>query len=70
MLPPVGLSPEKIDKILRELVQLEKNTIIPTYNTLTATYEINGKLIFVLWAIAGEMRPYKTKIYHVKGTSD
>lgn len=70
MLPPVGLSPEKIDKILKKLVQLEKNTIMPTYNTLTATYEIDGKLILVLWAIAGEMRPYKTKVHHIKGVSD
>ncbi len=67
VLPPVGLSPEKIDKILKELVQLEKNSIMPTYNTLTATYEIEGKMILVLWAIAGEMRPYKTKVHHVKG---
>lgn len=70
ILPPDGLSPEKIDKILKELVQLEKNTIIPTYNTLMGTYEIDGKLILVLWAIAGEMRLYKTKVHHVKGTSN
>lgn len=69
VLPPVGVSPEKIDKILKDLVQLEKNSIMPTYNTLTATYEIDGKLILVLWAIAGEMRPYKTKVHHVKGDS-
>lgn len=69
VLPPVGLSPEKIDKILKDLVQLEKNSIMPSYNTLTATYEIDGKLILVLWAIAGEMRPYKTKVHHVKGES-
>lgn len=70
VLPPAGLSPEKIDKILKELVQLEKNAIMPTYNTLTAIYEIDSKMILVLWAIAGEMRPYKTKVHHVKGVSD
>jgi ATP-dependent DNA helicase RecG len=43
---------------------------MPTYNTLTATYEIDGKLILVLWAITGEMRPYKTKVHHIKGVSD
>lgn len=70
VLPPIGLSPEKIDIIQKELVQLEKNAIIPTYNTLTAVYEIQGKLILVLWAIAGEMRPYKAKVQHIKGKSD
>ena len=54
VLPPLGLSPERIDKILKELVQLEKITITPTYNTLTATYDIEGKTILVLGAIAGE----------------
>jgi ATP-dependent DNA helicase RecG len=29
VLPPVGLSPEKIDKILKELVQLEKTPSCP-----------------------------------------
>ncbi|MDI4479557.1 ATP-binding protein [Moraxella osloensis] len=42
VLPPVGLSPEKIDKIQKELVQLEKNAIMPIYNTLTAMYKIQG----------------------------
>lgn len=70
VLPPIGLSSEKIDIIQKELVQLEKNAIIPTYNTLTAVYEIQGKLILVLWAIAGEMRPYKAKVQHIKGKSD
>ncbi|WNP27005.1 ATP-binding protein [Moraxella sp. DOX410] len=66
MLPPVGLSLERIDKILKELVQLEKNTIMPTYNTLTATYDIEGKTILVIWAIAEEIRPYETKVYQSK----
>ena len=55
VLPPLGLSPERIDKILKELVQLEKNTITPTYNTLTATYAIEGKTISVLWRLQGNI---------------
>ena len=66
VIPPLGLSPERIDKILKELVQLEKNTITPTYNTLTATYDIEGKTILVIWAIAEEIRPYETKVYQSK----
>ena len=48
-LHPVGLSHEKIDKILKELVQLEKNTIMLTYNTLTVTYNYN----FGCYCLAG-----------------
>ena len=62
VLPPVGLSPEKIDTIQKELLQLGKNAISPAYHTLTEVYEIEGKNILVLWAVAGEMRPYKCRI--------
>lgn len=60
-LPPKGLQPEQIDKIHKELLQLEKHDIVPAFHTLTATYEIQGKLILVLWAVGGEMRPYRAK---------
>lgn len=70
VLPPAGLSPEKIDKIQKELLNLERTAIIPAYNTLSAVYSIEGKLILVLWVIAGEMRPYKTKISHGKDKTD
>ncbi|STZ76534.1 Fic family protein [Bergeriella denitrificans] len=62
ILPPVGLSPEKIDNIQKELLQLEKNAITPAYHTLTEVYEIEGKSVLVLWAVAGEMRPYKCRV--------
>lgn len=60
-LPPKGLQPEQIDKIHRELLQLEKHDIVPAFHTLTATYNIQDKLILVLWAVGGEMRPYRAK---------
>ncbi|ETD72230.1 transcriptional regulator, partial [Pelistega indica] len=60
-LPPVGLRSEQIDVIQKELVSLEKNAIQPSFNTLTATYNIQGKLILVLWVVGGEVRPYKAK---------
>ncbi|OBW92958.1 transcriptional regulator [Gallibacterium genomosp. 3] len=60
-LPPTGLAYEQVDKIRKELLQLEKSAIVPTFHTLTATYEIQGKLILVLWAVGGEMRPYRAK---------
>ena len=70
VLPPVGLAAEKIDKIQKELLNLERTAIIPAYNTLSAIYDIKGKLILVLWVIAGEMRPYKTKVSHGKDKTD
>ena len=60
-MPPVGLPPTKIDDIRKQLLQLEKNAITPSFHTLTATYEIQNKLILVIWAVAGEMRPYRAK---------
>lgn len=56
-LPPIGLSPNEIDRIQKELLNLERNAIQPSFNTLTATYEIQGKTILVLWAVGGEVRP-------------
>lgn len=60
-LPPVGVLPSEIDRIQKELLFLERNAIQPSFNTLTATYEIQGKTVLVLWAVGGEVRPYKAK---------
>ncbi|KPQ22773.1 MAG: putative transcriptional regulator containing an HTH domain and an uncharacterized domain shared wi [Halomonas sp. HL-48] len=60
-LPPAGLLPEHIDAIQKELLNLGHSAIAPQYHPLTATYEIQGKTILVLWAPGGETRPYKAK---------
>lgn len=60
-MPPIGLQPKQIDDIRKQLLQLEKNAITPSFHTLTATYEIQNRLILVIWAMAGEMRPYRAK---------
>ncbi|WP_446497425.1 AlbA family DNA-binding domain-containing protein, partial [Halomonas sp. BC2] len=60
-LPPAGLLPEQIDAIQKELLNLGHSAIAPHYHPLTATYEIQGKTILVLWAPGGETRPYKAK---------
>ena len=62
VLPPVGLAPEKIDTIQKELLNLGNSAIQPPYHPLTAVYEIEGKHILVLWAFGGETRPYKAKV--------
>jgi len=62
VLPPAGLLPEQIDAIQKELLNLGNSAIQPPYHPLTATYEIQGKTILVLWAFGGETRPYKAKV--------
>ncbi len=60
-LPPAGLAPEQIDAIQKELMNLGHSAIAPPFHPLTATYDIQGKTILVLWAPGGETRPYKAK---------
>ena len=60
-LPPAGLLPDQIDAIQKELLNLGHSAIAPHYHPLTATYDIQGKTILVLWAPGGETRPYKAK---------
>lgn len=38
--PPVGLLPEQIDAIQKELLNLGNSAIQPPYHPLTATYDI------------------------------
>ncbi|NCU60538.1 transcriptional regulator, partial [Idiomarina sp. FenBw--71] len=61
VLPPAGLQPEQIDRIQKELLNLGNAAIQPAYHPLTATYEVQGKLILVLWVPGGETRPYKAR---------
>ncbi|MGC6359135.1 Fic family protein [Bisgaard Taxon 45] len=55
------------DLIKKRVIEDERIEFKASWNpesiihTLTATYEIQGKLILVLWAVGGEMRPYKAK---------
>lgn len=60
-LPPVGVTHSEIDAIQKELLNLGYSAIVPHFHPLTATYEIQGKTILVLWAPGGETRPYKAK---------
>src|SRR5690606_28975044 len=59
--PPAGLQPEQIDSIQKELLNLGNAAIQPNYHPLTATYEVQGKLMLVLWVPGGETRPYKAR---------
>ncbi|MDE0214137.1 MAG: ATP-binding protein [Deltaproteobacteria bacterium] len=62
VLPPTGIHPDSIDAIQRELLNLGHSAIQPQYHPLTATYDVDGRTILVLWAPGGETRPYKARL--------
>lgn len=70
VLPPVGLAPEQIDAIQKELLNLGNSAIQPPYHPLSVVYELEGKHILVLWAFGGETRPYKAKVSLSQKKSD
>jgi len=62
VLPPVGISPDEIDAIQKELLNLGHSAIQPMYHPLSAPCEVDGKWILVVWAPGGETRPYKARL--------
>ncbi len=70
VLPPQGIDPGAVDAILKELLGLGNNAMQPYYHPLTATYEIDGRTVLVLWAHGGETRPYKAKVGLGKKSSE
>ena len=62
ILPPKGIRPDAIDAIQKELLNLGHAAIQPHYHPLTATYNVDGQTILVLWVPGGDTRPYKAKV--------
>lgn len=58
VLPPAGLSEDEIDAILKEMVTLN-NLINPAHHPKISVEEVQGKKILVIWAFAGDNRPYE-----------
>ncbi len=56
--PPIGLQENQIDKIQKELVEL-CHKLEPHYTPVTTPAIYQDKLIFIIWAPGGEVRPYK-----------
>ena len=69
VLPPKGISPDSIDGIQKELLNLGNSAIQPYYHPLAGTYDIDGQSILVLWVPGGETRPYKARTSLAKGRS-
>ncbi len=58
VLPPVGLNDDEIDGILKEMVSFN-NLINPAHHPKISVEEVQGKKILVIWAFAGDNRPYE-----------
>ncbi len=57
-LPPVGLNPNQLDAIQKEILRLGHNAIQPVYHPRSVPVTYQGQTILVIWAPAGETRPY------------
>lgn len=56
--PVLGINPESVERIEREMVNLN-NLIQPYYQPRLFVEEVDGKTILVIKASAGDRRPYK-----------
>lgn len=61
-LPVAGIDPESIDRIQKDLLN-KCHFIEPFYHPRVELCELKGKMLVVLWAPAGNGRPYKASKY-------
>ena len=57
--PPKGVSTAQVDNIQKELLNLCRTKITPSFVPLLEPFEIDGKMILVIWVPAGYEKPYK-----------
>jgi ATP-dependent DNA helicase RecG len=60
-LPPIGLQVEELDAIQKKLIELA-HKLSPTYTPVSQSYLMNERHILVIFAPAGDNRPYKAPI--------
>lgn len=58
VLPPQGVSPEEIDRVQKELVNLCNRIRLP-YFPQAQSVDCRGKQVLLIWAPAGPARPYE-----------
>lgn len=68
-LPPIGLASNQIDTIQKKLIELS-NKIIPHYFPVSQPVLIDGKHILIIWANAGDNKPYKSPVSLSKEKSE
>ena len=69
-LPPAGLTPEQIDAIQKEVLNLGHSAIQPFYHPVMEPAVVEGRHILILWAPGGTTRPYKARASLGKNPSD
>ena len=69
-LPPVGLSADRIDSIQKDILRLGNTAIKPAYHPRSVPVDYQGKTILVIWAPAGEGRPYRAKKSLSRGNNE
>ncbi|WP_142783803.1 ATP-binding protein [Changchengzhania lutea] len=57
--PPKGVSAAQVDNIQKELLNLCRTKITPSFVPLLEPYDIDGRMILVIWVPAGYEKPYK-----------
>lgn len=60
-LPPIGLQVQELDAIQKKLIELA-HKLSPTYTPVSQPYLMNERHILVIFAPAGDNRPYKAPI--------
>lgn len=60
-LPLSGLKANQLDTIQKKLIELSFK-IFPTYIPVSQPYDKDGKHILIIWAPAGDNRPYKAPV--------
>lgn len=68
-LPVVGLDPASLDRVQKDLLN-KCHFIEPFYFPRVEVCEHEGKTLVVLWARAGDGRPYRASKYATKNQSD
>ncbi len=69
ILPPTGLNNCDLDKIQREIVGNSKGFISPEYIPIVQIEEFQGQSIVIIWAPAGDNRPYEAPKRDRTGTT-
>lgn len=78
-LPPIGIDSNQLDVIQKKLIELSKR-ISPNYIPVSQPYIKNDKNILIIWAPAGDNKPYKApvslnsqkseRVYYIKRGSE
>lgn len=61
LLPPRGIPENQLEKILQDIHSLGKSRLDPAYNPIAQPIQYQDKWIVVIWAPAGDNRPYTAK---------